>query len=137
MRVLVSAYSCHPSSGSEPGIGWNWTLQAARNHEVWLLTWKPYAADIESALSIKGVQNVSLVGVEVRVIERFWKRIPGGQYIHYLAWQGAALGKARRLHKAHQFDVGHHITYGSIRFPSFLPALGIPYVWGPVGGAEA
>src|SRR6185295_12842005 len=26
LRVLLSAYACEPSKGSEPGIGWNWAL---------------------------------------------------------------------------------------------------------------
>ena len=38
MKVLMSAYACEPGKGSEPAVGWNWALQAARRHEVWVLT---------------------------------------------------------------------------------------------------
>ena len=37
-RVLVSAYACEPDRSSEPGVGWNWTLQIARYNEVWVMT---------------------------------------------------------------------------------------------------
>jgi hypothetical protein len=30
-RVILSAYACEPNLGSEPGIGWNWAIQAARH----------------------------------------------------------------------------------------------------------
>ena len=34
----MSAYACEPGKGSEPGVGWNWALQAAQFHEVWVVT---------------------------------------------------------------------------------------------------
>ena len=39
MRVLLSAFACAPHSGSEPGVGWHWALEIARQgHEVVVLT---------------------------------------------------------------------------------------------------
>ena len=38
MKLLISAYACEPGLGSEPGAGWNCVRQAARFHEVWVLT---------------------------------------------------------------------------------------------------
>ena len=38
MKVLISAYICAPHRGSEPGAGWNWSLAAAEENEVWVLT---------------------------------------------------------------------------------------------------
>ena len=34
------------------------------------------------------------------------------------------------------FDIGHHVTFVSFRFPSFLAWLGVPFIWGPVAGGE-
>jgi hypothetical protein len=42
MKLLLSAYACEPSKGSEPGVGWNWATQAALDHEVWVLTWTKF-----------------------------------------------------------------------------------------------
>jgi glycosyltransferase involved in cell wall biosynthesis len=36
-----------------------------------------------------------------------------------------------------QFDLAHHVTYVKYSSPSFLSLLPVPFVWGPVGGAEA
>src|SRR3954454_25025722 len=38
LRILISAYGCSPGRGSEPGVGWNWSVQLARFHDVWVLT---------------------------------------------------------------------------------------------------
>ena len=38
MRVLVSAFACDPTEGSEPGAGWAWARAAAVEHDVWLMT---------------------------------------------------------------------------------------------------
>ena len=43
---------------------------------------------------------------------------------------------ARRLQHRVAFDVAHHVTFGVFRHPSYLYALGIPFVFGPVGGGE-
>jgi glycosyltransferase involved in cell wall biosynthesis len=56
--------------------------------------------------------------------------------VYYSLWQILALRAAKRLHQKTKFDVAHHITYGCYWRPSVLAYLGIPYVWGPVGGAQ-
>jgi hypothetical protein len=38
MKILISAYSCEPGMGSEPGVGWNIAREVAKYHEVWVLT---------------------------------------------------------------------------------------------------
>lgn len=39
MHILMTAYACHPSMGSEHGNGWNWPMHvAARGHDVTVLT---------------------------------------------------------------------------------------------------
>lgn len=54
----------------------------------------------------------------------------------YTAWQFNLWWFARRLHRAEKFDVAMHVTYGVFRHPSFLGYLGIPFVFGPLGGGE-
>jgi glycosyltransferase involved in cell wall biosynthesis len=47
-----------------------------------------------------------------------------------------AIPLCRRLHAEVSFDVAHQLTFVSMRFPSALAWLGIPFVWGPVAGGE-
>ena len=30
LKVLISAYACEPSKGSEPAIGWDWVTEIAK-----------------------------------------------------------------------------------------------------------
>ena len=57
-------------------------------------------------------------------------------WLLYYAWQWQAFRLAAKLHRERPFDISHHVTYGSWRVPSFLWKLGIPLVWGPLGGGQ-
>ena len=38
MKILLSAFACHPRHGSEPGTGWHWTAALSDlGHEVTVL----------------------------------------------------------------------------------------------------
>ncbi len=56
--------------------------------------------------------------------------------MHYALWQWCAVRVAKALQKAERFDIAHHVTYGSIHVPSQLWRVGIPVVFGPVGGGQ-
>jgi glycosyltransferase involved in cell wall biosynthesis len=136
MKVLISAYACQPGKGSEPGVGWNWAVQAARSHEVWAITRRANQHAIEVALAASANANLNFVYHDLpRPWSSLLKHCDSGGYLHYYAWQASALSVARELHAQIGFDVAHHITYAGFRFPTFLFALGVPYIWGPVGGA--
>ena len=137
MRVLLSAYACAPGAGSEPGIGWNWVEQVARSHRVWVLTRRNNAPQIEAALAKRPMPNVHWEYLDLPAWARFWKRGQHGVRAYYYAWQLAAYARARRLDRAIGFDVAHHVTFGSYWMPSLLGRLGVPFVWGPVGGGES
>ena len=38
LKVLVGAYACSPSRGSEPGVGWGWVEAISKYHDLWVLT---------------------------------------------------------------------------------------------------
>jgi glycosyltransferase involved in cell wall biosynthesis len=66
-------------------------------------------------------------------------RTPGsdkGLRLHYLFWQHVVLREARRQHLKQNFDLVHHVSWGTISAPPLLWRLRIPFVWGPVGGAQ-
>jgi glycosyltransferase involved in cell wall biosynthesis len=103
-------------------------LRGLRTH---VLTLASNRATIEEELQRRPIANLSFSYVEPR-----WKRLKEGHGDHYLAWQFSALKVARGLHRADPFDVIHHVTYGSIQVPSQLWRLGVPVVFGPVGGGQ-
>lgn len=136
MKVLMSAYACDPSEGSEPGIGWNWATQAAKFHEVWVITRANNCDSIKTELKRRPVPNLHFIYHDLPRWARFWKQGARRLHLYYLLWQLTAVPLCRRLHAQIGFDVVHHITLGSHRFPSCLAWLPCPLIWGPVGGAE-
>jgi glycosyltransferase involved in cell wall biosynthesis len=138
MKLLVSAYACAPNRGSDHGVGWNWITEAHKlGHQIWALVSPAHRDSITSACR----ENADLAGIrwffpEVKgwplqqAIEPIWERT------YNLLWQRAALRDALRLHSQVRFDAVHHLTWGGIRAPTFLGALKVPLIIGPIGGGE-
>lgn len=137
MKVLISAYACEPDKGSEPGVGWNWAVQLSRFHEAWVITRGNNRSSIENALHRTPNPNLRFVYVDPPRWLSFWKKGQKGIYIYYLLWQMWAYRKARRLQIAERFDAVHHVTFGTVWLPTFMTLLNVPFIWGPIGGAEA
>ena len=135
MKILLSAYACEPNKGSEPGVGWNWALALARRgYEVHVLTRSNNREAIENE---RVPAQVHFHFFDYPGWARFWKKWPAGIYLYYLLWQIGAYRVAKRLHERERFDLVQHITFVSFRQPSFMGRLGIPFIFGPVGGGES
>lgn len=137
MKVLMSAFACEPGLGSEEGIGWNTAVEAAKRHEVWLLTRGFCQNTIEPHIAQHPIPNLHFIYFEPFGWTEDWKGRQGFLTLHYYLWQIWAYFVARKLHKTHHFDCVHHITYGRYWNPSFLSFLPIPFLFGPVGGGES
>lgn len=139
MKVLLSAYACEPGKGSEPGVGWHWALEIARlGHSVHVITRANNRPAIEAAIGAGGLPETlrfHYCDLSPRWIglTKTWLQSP---YLYYYFWQKKAADLARALHAELGFDMVHHITFGSVRLPSRMGELGIPFWFGPLGGGE-
>lgn len=134
MKIVLSAYACLPNRGSEGGVGWNWARELSREHQLWVLTSEWNRDEIEKS---GGLANVNFIYISDRWVKLAWL-IPWGVggWLYNYWWQYKSFLTARELHKVIGFELAHHLTYASWRIPSFLKKLGIPFIWGPVGGGE-
>ncbi len=137
MKVLLSAYACEPGKGSEPGVGWNWALQLSRFHDVWVITRQNNRVPIENELIRSPNPNLHFIYADPPSWLSFWKKGQKGIYPFYILWQIWAYREAKRIHVIERFDVVHHVTFGTVWLPTFMTFLHIPFIWGPIGGAEA
>jgi glycosyltransferase involved in cell wall biosynthesis len=137
-RLLVSAYGCEPGKGSEQGVGWNWCIQLARFAEVVVITRSNNRPAIEAAIPDDVRARLRFEYHDAPPLVRRFKKKERGLYPYYLAWQWGAYRLAQRLMRtAEPFDFVLHLTFGSIWMPTFMHRLGIPFLWGPLGGGEA
>jgi glycosyltransferase involved in cell wall biosynthesis len=138
VKLLISTYACLPNRGSEHSVGWHWTTGARqRGYDVWALVSPAHRDAIEAtARNDPTAQEIHWHFPEVK----FWPleqgTEPKKERSYNLLWQMAALRMARKLHSEVGFDAIHHLTWGGIRYPTFLGRLGVPLILGPTGGGE-
>ena len=137
MKILLSAYACEPNRGSEEGFGWNWSTHLAKHgHEVWVIT-RPHTQElIEQELEKNPVPNIHFIHVDIPLKYKRFIKGQLGVYAHYFIWQRSIVKQAQKLVRANQIDLIHHVTWGSLIGGSRLWVLGIPFVFGPVGGGQ-
>ena len=132
-RILLSAYACEPDRGSEPAVGWNWAVELARlGHQVWVLT----RAGNRDAIERQACPELNFIYYDLPRRMQLWRSTFAGKRLYYLLWQWGAVRHIRKQFPDLPFDVVHHVTYVSVRYPSFLGSLGIPFYFGPVSGGE-
>jgi glycosyltransferase involved in cell wall biosynthesis len=132
--ILLSAFACLPNYGTESGNGWNWAAHLVEaGHTVFVLTRAVNQERIEKYLTGNPIENLHFIYVEVP-FAKFLRNRTGGLY--YVAWQMMAFQAARKLARETKFDIVHHVTYGSVHVPTQLWRLGLPTIFGPVGGGQ-
>ena len=135
MNILLSAYNCDPTRGSESSHGWNWAYQLAKSgHRVWVLTVPPGKSNIEMFLAANSTVSLTVIYVAQSHVPTFLG--PFCAILDCVLWQGQALRVARELNSKIEFDVVHHVTWGSLHVGSQLWRLGKPFIFGPIGGGQ-
>ncbi|WP_071517278.1 glycosyltransferase family 4 protein [Geitlerinema sp. PCC 9228] len=137
LKVLLSAYSCRPGKGSEPGVGWHVVREVAKYHQVWLLTRANNVEAITNACSANPIPNLQVIACSLPAWLEKLNHQQRAVQLHYYLWQIAAYQQAKPLHREIGFDLIHHVTYVKYWSPSFLSLLPVPFLWGPVGGGES
>jgi glycosyltransferase involved in cell wall biosynthesis len=116
-------------------VGWQWLRRIAREHDVTLLTHAYFREQLEPALAREGLT------LDIRYVQApAFGMHPHRQLnsrLYYVWWQMWARLTVRRHLAQKRFDLIHHLTWGTLRFPCLLGGLGVPLVMGPLGGGEA
>jgi glycosyltransferase involved in cell wall biosynthesis len=141
LKILLSAFACHPAKGSEEGVAWNWLKELSQEHQVYVLISTLLGQDeavkaaVEELPSAKNIHLTVIPFAEKR--HRLIAFFPILEfYVHCVEWQKAALLEAQKLLKHTDVDIVHHVTYATWTIPSFLWQLPKPFVLGPVAGSQ-
>jgi glycosyltransferase involved in cell wall biosynthesis len=143
MKVLVCAYAClkDPDNrfgqGGEAVLGWNLIKKIAFQNQVFALTYINNKGAIEEKQKEENIKNITFYYFKLPKFLDFMQKSFGGVQIYAYLWQIKAYFVARKLHKEHNFNLFHHITYANDWMASYIGALlPVPYVRGPGGGAH-
>ena len=134
-NVLLLAYACEPFKGSEPGVGWNFAIEMSKKHNIWVLTRKNNKETIEKEISKIGSDNINFIYFDLPSKLMLIKKLFGVQF-YYLLWQFFSFIPYIKISKIIKFDLIHHLTFNQYRSLSFAFFSKVPFVIGPVGGAE-
>ncbi|MBB4053777.1 glycosyltransferase involved in cell wall biosynthesis [Devosia subaequoris] len=138
VSVLLSAMAFSPTRGSEFGVGWRWALEIADlGYDVTVLTRTRHKPEIATALGEIEARSIKLEFVDPWSWVEYNVSPVVFRYLYIYVWQIAAYLRARQIHRMRRYDVVHHVTFGGIRFPSLMGLLGIPFVFGTLGGGES
>jgi glycosyltransferase involved in cell wall biosynthesis len=96
--------------------------------------------DADDLAGVASSFNDSGVSIELLPLNRFERALmatPGLYYLGYRLWHRRAFQHAQVLHAERPFALAHHVSFCGYREPSDCWKLGVPFVWGPVGGTQA
>lgn len=145
-HVVMCAAACHPDLGSEFAVGWQWVTAAAQRHRVTVITGDANGSRdaIRHRLTVEPQlgRNIEFRFLpwfdppQSPLLERLWVAVPPIYYRYYRAWLRHAAEEIRRIIHDEHVDLVHHVTYICFREPGFAAELGVPFVWGPIGGTQ-
>ncbi len=145
MKVLALIYAISPSRGSEYSVGWNYAAELSQDHDVHVL----YGC---AGMHMGEFGDIVPEDIEttfprlkmIRVVPDIWCNILNfanksgifkySFYLAYRRWHGLAFRAALELCENEAFDVVHFVSPIGFREPGYMRRLGIPYMWGPIGG---
>ncbi|MEM8944893.1 MAG: glycosyltransferase [Planctomycetota bacterium] len=133
-RVLIVAHCFDADYSMESRLSWLRAKNAARQYDTTVICVEPYAdvqCDVNPQVSNLQVITVAHTAMEKRLIDT-----PFGFYLAYRLWHRRVLRTARELHKQKPFSLVHQVSYCGYREPGYCWKLGVPFVWGPIGGTQ-
>lgn len=141
------AYAISPFRGSEYAVAWNYVTYMSKENDLTVLYGMSDNHMGETHTLDKFLRENSLP--HVRFIEikpnklAYLLNWPNRHnflvytfYYAFAEWQKCAYKMARNLVQNEHFDLIHNVGPIGYREPGYLWKLGLPYVWGPVGGAN-
>jgi len=123
----------------ETRLGWRRALLAAESCDVTLLCGPGADSDelSQRAQAERGTrEGLRFVQVKHDWLSGWLCSSASLYYLGYRRWNRLALEVGRKLHAANQFDLTHQINFCGYREPGLLWKLGLPFVWGPLGGTQ-
>jgi len=139
LKVLMSAYACESGRGSEPEVGWQWSLQMARFHDVTVITRANNRGNIEAAVANLPADRprpdfVYFDGDEFML---WWKGKFKLHRVYYIWWQKNVRKLIECMCRKNGYDLLHHVTFAGFRYTTGIWNHGVKCIWGPIGGMES
>lgn len=138
LNVLINAYGCSPSKGSEGGLGWMWVSHLAKYCNIHVIAEAQCQEDVEAYLpKFEYKDNIQFHFIDIgeKARKMCWNQGDWRFYYFYKSYQKNVYKLAVELHEVYHFDIVHHLNMICFREPGYLWNLNdCKFVWGPIGG---
>lgn len=137
-KIFVSAFSCMPHMGSEPGVGWHWIMEMSKYFELWVLVHKELVDDIEKYVKEHGIdKKIHFIYYDIPGNSLFFKK---GKFrcvrTYYMIWTALANRIVKRTMKENEIKIFHNLIFGNAIWPVSKFGQKQFFIWGPIGGVE-
>lgn len=141
------AYAISPTRGSEYAVAWNYVVNMSKKNNLTVIygmsdNHMGETTSLENYLLYNNIPNVKFIAIKPNLLANILN-FPNKHnflvysfYFAFSVWHKQAYYKAKELIKEQHFDLIHFVGPIGYREPGYLWKLGIPYIWGPVGGAN-
>ena len=122
----------------ESRVGWQRAMAAAQRHRVWVLHSGQTSSDTlaERARLELPTADIQFIAIEQGKVATVCDDTLDLFWLRYRWWHRRALDVAQKLHAEVDFDLVHQASICGYRQPGLTWKLGVPFVWGPVGGTQ-
>ena len=135
MKIILSAYYCHPNKGSEQAVGWNWLVELSKNNEIFCLF---YAGENQKEVVLNSIEllpqknNIHLypIGFSFFIDNKLYHRFK------YELWQIKAFFTAKKIINKTTVDLIHQVTIAAWWFTGYYWLFNTPLVLGPLLGGQ-
>lgn len=133
-RLLITAYHFDRAYSMESRLSWQRAQHAAVEYDVTVICARDEMTNVGEASC--NARPVEVVHLPLSRLERALMSLPGVYYVGYRLWHRRVFRRAQQLHAQWPFDLVHHVSFCGYREPSDGWRLGVPFVWGPIGGTQ-
>jgi glycosyltransferase involved in cell wall biosynthesis len=121
--------------------GWHRAVLAAQAGFDVTVLYCPCSTELEDSLLITRLpdqlrRSIRFEPIGLTKSQQRWLDFEPTFYSAYKIWHRLAFQRAQELHRQCPFTLAHTVTLCGFREPGYLWRLGIPHIWGPLGGTH-
>jgi glycosyltransferase involved in cell wall biosynthesis len=141
-KIMVSAFACDPTLGSEPGVGWHWIIEMSKYYELWVLTVQEDHGSIKMKINTfmeknGGLKNnIHFIYYDIPLLYKLKSKHIMLMRVYYFLWQKLTNKIVKQTMESNNINMFHLLTYGNMLWPISKFGQRKTFVWGPTGGMD-
>jgi glycosyltransferase involved in cell wall biosynthesis len=137
-RIAVWAYTCNPERGSDRGATWSYVRALGRHADLTVFHSPEDAPELRRWSQQNPAAPIDFIEVPeppwIAFVHRGFGVHRQLEFVTYAAWLRDAVRATRERLATDPFDAVAHASFSNYWLPSPVWRLGLPSLWGPIGG---